>query len=77
MISGLHSTEKFTELAIKQLSCASFLESSCPLYIAARRHGHDRVQHHTFKPADAVSPYFHHTFGMVGIGGNDDPSFGS
>jgi hypothetical protein len=34
------------------------------------------VQHHTLEPTDAVSPYFQHPLGTIGIRGHDDPSFG-
>ena len=53
-----------------------FVESSCAVYIAARRHGYGGAQHHAFEPAYAVAPYFHHSFGTIGIGCHDDPSFG-
>ena len=53
-----------------------FVESSCALYIAARSHGNGGVQHHAFKPAYAVAPYFHHPLGTIRIVSHDDPSFG-
>ena len=53
-----------------------FVESSCAVHIAARRHGYGGVQHHVLKPAYTVAPYFHHSLGTIRIGRYNDPSFG-
>src|SRR6516225_4031899 len=52
-----------------------FMESSCPLWVAFR-YGYGWVEHHAFEPADAVSPYLHHSLGTIGICCYGDPSFG-
>jgi hypothetical protein len=34
------------------------------------------VQHHALEPTYAITPYFHHSLGTIGIGCHDDPGFG-